>query len=75
MKGFHINNILILLIKIYNYLISGFLPDSCRFTPSCSSYAIDALKKYSVFAGLWLTIKRISKCHPLYKTTGYDPVP
>ena len=56
-------------------MISGFFPDACRFTPSCSNYAILALQKHGVFKGCWFAIMRLSKCHPLYNKTGYDPVP
>ncbi len=61
------------LIKAYKYLISPILPSSCRFYPSCSEYALDALRKYGLVKGLWLTIKRIARCHPL-SAGGYDPV-
>lgn len=61
------------LIKAYKYLVSPILPSSCRFYPSCSEYALDALRKYGLVKGLWLTIKRISRCHPL-SAGGYDPV-
>jgi uncharacterized protein len=64
----------ILLIKIYQYIISPVLGPKCRFTPTCSNYALEAFKKYGVFKGVWLTIKRISKCHP-WGGSGYDPVP
>ena len=62
-----------ILIKAYKYLISPILPSSCRFYPSCSEYALDALKKYGLVKGLWLTVKRIARCHPL-SSGGYDPV-
>jgi len=61
------------LINAYKYLVSPILPSSCRFYPSCSEYALDALRKYGLVKGLWLTIKRISRCHPL-SAGGYDPV-
>jgi len=61
------------LIKAYKYLVSPILPSSCRFYPSCSEYALDALRKYGLVKGLWLTIKRIARCHPLSEG-GYDPV-
>ena len=61
------------LIKAYKLLISPILPSSCRFYPSCSEYALDALRKYGLVKGLWLTVKRIAKCHPL-SDGGYDPV-
>lgn len=64
----------ILLIKIYQRVISPVLGPQCRFTPTCSNYALEAFKKYGVFKGGWLAIKRISKCHPWGKS-GYDPVP
>lgn len=61
------------LIKAYKYLISPILPSSCRFYPSCSEYALDALRKYGLVKGLWLSVKRIARCHPLSEG-GYDPV-
>lgn len=64
----------ILLIKIYQKIISPVLGPQCRFTPTCSNYALEALKKYGVFKGTWLAVKRISKCHP-WGGKGYDPVP
>ncbi|MBL7884303.1 MAG: membrane protein insertion efficiency factor YidD [Bacteroidia bacterium] len=62
------------LIKIYQYTISPLLGPSCRFTPSCSQYGIEAIKKHGPFKGGFLTIKRIGKCHPWGKH-GHDPVP
>jgi uncharacterized protein len=64
----------ILLIKFYQYVISPAMGPKCRFTPSCSQYAVEALKKYGLFKGGWLAIKRISRCHP-GGGSGYDPVP
>jgi putative membrane protein insertion efficiency factor len=64
----------ILLIKIYQYVISPIFGPKCRFTPTCSSYALQAFKKYGVFKGGWLAIKRIARCHP-WGGSGYDPVP
>jgi putative membrane protein insertion efficiency factor len=64
----------ILLIKIYQKIVSPILGPQCRFTPTCSNYALEALKKYGVFKGTWLAVKRISKCHP-WGGSGYDPVP
>jgi putative membrane protein insertion efficiency factor len=61
------------LIKAYKYAVSPILPSSCRFYPSCSEYAIDALKKYGILRGSWLTLKRIARCHPL-SAGGHDPV-
>jgi uncharacterized protein len=62
------------LIKIYQWIISPILGPKCRFTPSCSNYALQALKKYGVFKGTWLAAKRIGRCHP-WGGHGYDPVP
>jgi len=64
----------VLLIKIYQLIVSPWLGPKCRYTPSCSAYGIEALKKYGIFKGGWLTIKRISRCHP-WGGHGYDPVP
>ncbi len=64
----------IILIKGYQYIISPWLGPKCRYTPTCSQYAVDAFKKYGVFKGFWLSLKRISRCHP-WGGHGYDPVP
>jgi putative membrane protein insertion efficiency factor len=58
--------ILILLIHGYRWLISPFFPPSCRHTPSCSRYAIYVIEAYGPIKGIWLTIKRLFKCHPYY---------
>ncbi|MER3447182.1 MAG: membrane protein insertion efficiency factor YidD [Candidatus Dadabacteria bacterium] len=63
----------LLLIKSYKYFISPILLPSCRFHPSCSEYAIEAFGRYGFLRGLWLSLKRISRCHPL-NPGGYDPV-
>lgn len=64
----------LLLIKLYQWVISPLTPASCRYDPTCSHYAIDALKEWGLFKGSWLAIKRISSCHP-WGGSGYDPVP
>jgi putative membrane protein insertion efficiency factor len=64
----------ILLIKIYQVAVSPLLGPKCRFTPSCSNYAKEALVKYGVFKGGWLAINRIVRCHP-WGGHGHDPVP
>ena len=64
----------LLLIKCYQYCISPLKPPSFRYTPTCSSYAAEALKKHGPFKGLWLAIKRILSCNP-WGGSGYDPVP
>lgn len=65
---------LILLIKIYQYGISPLSGPHCRFAPSCSHYAVEALQKHGVVRGSWLALRRISRCHPL-NAGGLDPVP
>jgi putative membrane protein insertion efficiency factor len=62
------------LIWIYQNLFSPILGKSCRFNPTCSHYGIEAIKKHGPFKGVWLTVKRIAKCHP-WGGSGYDPVP
>jgi putative membrane protein insertion efficiency factor len=66
--------ILIIFVKAYRMLLSPFLPDSCRFYPTCSEYAIEALGKHGAIKGSWLALKRILKCHPFH-SGGFDPVP
>jgi putative membrane protein insertion efficiency factor len=63
----------ITLIKLYKYLISPVLPRSCRFYPSCSSYALEAFSKYGFLKGVLLATRRLVRCHPL-SSGGYDPV-
>ena len=65
---------LILPIKFYRKFISPHKAPSCRFTPTCSQYALEALRKYGPFKGGWLALKRILRCHP-WGGSGYDPVP
>ena len=67
-----IKKILLFLIKVYQYF-SKFTPPVCRFTPTCSEYTRQAIEKYGVLKGLWLGLKRISKCHPFHPG-GYDPL-
>lgn len=62
------------LIKIYQNFISPFTPATCRYQPTCSSYTKEALQKYGLFKGGWLSLKRIFSCHP-FGGSGYDPVP
>lgn len=67
-------NVLLWIIKLYRYLLSPFFPVSCRFNPTCSEYAIEAIKKQGVVIGLFLILKRLLRCHPLHEG-GDDPVP
>jgi|TARA_Y100000590_G_C14849163_1_gene686895 putative membrane protein insertion efficiency factor len=73
-----INRILIypfiIIIKFYQSFISPLIGSNCRYTPTCSTYSIDSLKKHGLIKGMFLSIKRISKCNSLFKG-GYDPVP
>ncbi|MBN1437290.1 MAG: membrane protein insertion efficiency factor YidD [Sedimentisphaerales bacterium] len=62
------------LIRFYQLAISPWLPNACRFTPSCSAYAMEALARHGVLRGMGLTLWRIMRCHPWSKG-GYDPVP
>ncbi|MBI3238091.1 MAG: membrane protein insertion efficiency factor YidD [Flavobacteriia bacterium] len=65
---------LIIPVKLYQWVISPILPNSCRYDPTCSAYMIEALKVHGPLKGLWLGSKRISRCHP-WGGHGYDPVP
>ncbi len=66
--------LLMLPILFYQRCVSPFTPPSCRFTPTCSEYARQALAKYGPFKGTWLAVRRILRCHP-WGGSGYDPVP
>lgn len=66
--------ILMFIIKVYQKAISPLMPPSCRFHPTCSNYGIEALETHGALKGSWLTIRRISKCHPFHEG-GFDPVP
>ena len=64
----------ILIIRAYQLVISPILGSNCRFMPTCSEYALESLKAYGLIKGIYLTIKRIGKCHP-WGSNGYDPIP
>ncbi|MFC6861693.1 membrane protein insertion efficiency factor YidD [Zunongwangia atlantica] len=64
----------IILVKFYQNFISPLTPATCRYTPTCSNYTIEALKKHGLFKGGWLALKRIFSCNP-WGGSGYDPVP
>lgn len=66
--------ILLLLVRGYQLMIRPVLPPSCRFSPSCSQYSLEAITKYGALKGFWLTIKRVIRCNP-WNPGGYDPVP
>lgn len=63
------------LIRFYQRHISPNSPPRCRFRPTCSAYACEAITKYGAMKGGWLTVKRLCRCHPFYKGDWYDPVP
>ena len=63
----------VFLVRIYQRIISPLLPRTCRFHPSCSTYSIEALRDHGALRGTWMTLRRISRCHPL-SAGGYDPV-
>lgn len=69
-----LKKIFILPIRFYQYAISPLLGPSCRFTPSCSHYMVQAIEEWGVLKGLWLGTKRITRCHP-WGGHGHDPVP
>ena len=66
--------IFIVLVRIYRYLISPLLPPTCRYQPTCSAYAIEAIQIHGGLKGSWLAIKRLGSCHP-WGGSGFDPVP
>ena len=69
--------LLLALVRFYRAYISPLTRPSCRFIPTCSEYALEAIEKYGAARGAWLTIKRLSKCHPFHRGEHdfYDPVP
>ena len=66
--------ILIFLVRGYQVVLSPLLPASCRFYPSCSAYALEALERHGALRGSWLALRRLARCHP-FRPGGYDPVP
>lgn len=67
--------ILLALIRFYRACISPYTPPMCRYTPTCSQYAMEAIEKYGAAKGGWMAAKRICRCHPWSKRDPYDPVP
>ena len=61
-------------IRLYQAIVSPYLPGGCRHTPACSKYTYEAISRYGVASGVWLGVRRLSRCRPL-GTSGYDPVP
>lgn len=68
------SRLLMILVRMYRFFISPLLGSNCRFSPSCSNYAMQALEKYGALRGSWLAMKRILRCHP-WHPGGADPVP
>lgn len=66
--------VLIALVRFYRYAISPMLGRNCRFHPTCSEYAIEALERHGALRGGWMAAKRVGRCHP-FNSGGYDPVP
>ena len=65
----------LVLIRFYQKHISPALPPRCRFSPTCSQYALEAISKYGAWKGGWLALRRLLRCNPFYKGDWYDPVP
>jgi putative membrane protein insertion efficiency factor len=69
-----LRTILLALIRFYRKGVSPWLPPTCRFTPTCSGYGLEAVTRYGAMQGGWLTVRRLCRCHP-WGGSGYDPVP
>lgn len=66
--------ILVTLIRVYQWLLSPFLGQNCRYHPSCSHYAVEAVERHGPVRGTWMALRRVGRCHPWHEG-GYDPVP
>lgn len=69
-----VKKVLLGVIRLYQYLISPLLGPHCRFHPTCSSYAVEAIERHGAFRGSWLALRRLGRCHPFHPG-GFDPVP
>jgi putative membrane protein insertion efficiency factor len=68
-----VKSVLLFSLRFYKAVFSPFLPPACRFTPTCSEYAYEAVQKYGAWRGVWMGARRLSRCHPFHRG-GYDPV-
>lgn len=69
-----VSKIMIFIVRIYQYGLSPYLQDSCRYSPTCSQYMVEAINEWGPLKGAWLGLKRLASCHP-WGGHGYDPVP
>ncbi len=69
-----LRRIFLLPVLVYRYVLSPVLPNACRFYPSCSAYAVEAVMTHGIIRGSWLILRRFARCHP-WGSSGYDPVP
>ena len=74
MDGSHMARLLLSVLRLYRRAISPMTPPSCRFTPTCSAYAEEAIRRHGAGRGSWLAFRRLARCHP-FGGSGYDPVP
>ncbi len=70
-----VSGLLVAVIRLYQVTLRPLLAGQCRFDPTCSAYAIEAVERHGPFRGAWLTLRRLLKCHPFSGRSGYDPVP
>jgi len=73
-SGFGVGFLFLGLVRLYRLTLSRSLPRACRFEPSCSAYAEEALQRHGLFHAAWLIVRRVARCHPFHRG-GYDPVP